>query len=135
MFMPEGAGFMERYRRIILLFAAAIVVVGITYVVRVVTEPVSSMIAKERDKLARSSWEESEGKDPGAAAKLKAKLEALDFQLAAAYHAEGRAEKAAVVLEGLIKSEQAKGSQAGQGARKASATKRATMKRCWNPAS
>ncbi|HWR73283.1 MAG TPA: hypothetical protein VN604_08935 [Nitrospirota bacterium] len=104
---------MKRYGRIILLFATAIVVVVITYVVRVVTEPVSSMIAKERDRLARSSWEEDEEGDPGAAAKLRAKLEALDFQLAVAYNAEGRAGKAAAVLEGLIKAEQAKGGPGG----------------------
>lgn len=104
---------MKRYGRIILLFAAAIVIVGITYVVRAITEPVSSMIAKERDRLARSSWEEGEGKDPGAAARLRAKLEALDFQLAVAYNAEGRAGKAAAVLEGLIKAEQAKGAPGG----------------------
>ena len=113
MVVPEGAGFMERYRRIILLFAAAIVVVGIISVVRTITEPVSSMIAKERDRLARSSWEEDEGKEPGAAAKLRAKLEALDFQLAVAYNAESKGDKAAAVLESLIKAEQAKGAQSG----------------------
>ncbi len=104
---------MRRYWRVILLFAVAIVVVGITYVVRVITEPASSMIARERDRLARSSWKSDEGKDPGAAARLRTKLETLDFALAVAYNAEDRADKAASVLEGLIKAEQAKGAPGG----------------------
>lgn len=104
---------MRRYRRIILLFAAAVAVIGITHVVRVLTEPVSSLIAKERDKLARSSWEEGEEKGSAAAERLRARLELLDVQLAAAYNEEGRPAKAVAVLENLIKAEKAKGAPDG----------------------
>ncbi len=97
---------MKRFWKFLLLFAFVAAAAFIIYIALEVAAPVSSMIAKERDTLARSSGGEG---DPLRTAE---KLQALDFQLAVAYNAEDKPDKAITVLENMIKTEQAKGPSA-----------------------
>lgn len=99
---------MKRFLKIFFLVVAVLTVAFILYVAIEVATPVSSMIAKERDQLARSLKEHRAGKDADEADRIAAKIEALNFQLAVAYNAEDRPEKAITVLENLIKIEQSK---------------------------
>jgi len=78
-------------------------------------EPASSLIVKERDKLARSLQDDPSPRNASAAAESAEKLADLDHRLAMAYIAENRPDTAVAVLERLIRDEEGRG--AGEGMR------------------
>jgi predicted Zn-dependent protease len=89
------------------LFIAAVVVAFTLFTLREASKPESAIIAAERDKLARSLDKDRAQKDQDYARDLHDKLQFLGYRLAVAYIAENKPNDAIVVLEKMIKDEEA----------------------------
>ena len=99
---------MKQYRRIIILVAAALAVASVAYILRGATRPMSAIIAGERAALADALSRKGSSLEPKELRRSENKLKLLGYQLAMAYNAEGKPDRAITVLEQLIQEEQAK---------------------------
>ena len=99
---------MKQYRKLVIFFASAAAIVLVVFLARTLLSPMSAMIAKERDKLARSLDRNRAGKDPAYAREMEEALQRMDYRLALAYNREEKPDKAIEVLRKLIDGEEAK---------------------------
>jgi hypothetical protein len=102
--------------KIAVLFFAAVVIALALFMLKEASKPESSIIAGERDKLARSLDKDRAQKDENYARNLDEKLRFLSYRLALAYTAEDKPDEAIAVLNIMIKDEEAK-SPAGRSRR------------------
>jgi hypothetical protein len=99
---------MKPYRKLAVLFAVAATVVIAVYLARTALAPMSAMIAKERNNLARSVDQDRALRDPAYTHAVEEKLHILGYRLAMAYNAENKPDKAIEVLRKLIDDERAR---------------------------
>jgi hypothetical protein len=97
---------MGRYGRIVILFAVVVVLLLVVYVFKRASAPESSIIAKERNRLAASIDKDRQQKDLVYARDMEAKLEFLDSRRAEAYVKEESPDEAIKLLQALIGNEQ-----------------------------
>lgn len=94
--------------KIVALFFAAGVIALVLFMMKETPKSESSIIAGERDKLARSLDKERAQKDQDYVRDLDDKLRFLGYRLALAYIAEKKPDDAIGVLEKMIKDEEVK---------------------------
>ncbi len=96
---------MKPHLKLLLFFSIGIVVVFAVYLAREISAPLSAIIAKERNALARSLDKEQ---DAARVQELQVRLRFLDERLALAYIAENKPDAAIRTLQKLIDQEEAK---------------------------
>ena len=94
--------------KIAAFFFAAVVLVFVLLILKEASKPESSIIAGERDKLARSLDKARAQKDENYARDHGDKLRFLSYRLALAYTTEDKPDEAIAVLNIMIKDEEAK---------------------------
>jgi tetratricopeptide (TPR) repeat protein len=99
---------MKSYLRLIVFFGVAVSLLIVVSLVRQTTEPQSSIIDRERNRVYASRDEGRMKSDPVYASGFREKAAFLDYRLAIAYNAENKPDKALVVLQRLINDEEAK---------------------------
>lgn len=99
---------MKQYGRIVGLVAVVIVLVLVFYVFRQASVPESTIIAREKKRVAASVDKDRIGKDEVFAADHRDKMAFLDLQQAEAFLKENKPDEAAAVLRKLIADEQGK---------------------------
>src|SRR5512142_2505209 len=98
---------MKTYLKIALLVFAVVAVAFALFIMKEASKPESSIIAGERDRLARSVDEDCAKKDEDYSRDLENELQFLGYRLALAYIAENKADEAIAVLDKMIQDEEA----------------------------
>ncbi len=99
---------MKTYSKIALLVFAVVAIAFALFIMKEASKPESSIIAGERDKLARSLDKDRATKDEDYSRDLEHKLQFLGYRLALAYITENKANEAIAVLDKMIQDEEAK---------------------------
>jgi hypothetical protein len=90
------------------LFFVFVVIVFALFLLKEASKPESSIIAAERDNLARFLDKDRAQKDENYIRDLKDKQQFLGYRLALAYTAENKPDEAVAVLDKMIRDEEAK---------------------------
>ena len=99
---------MKSYLRWVVLLGVAAAILLVVYVAQQSTVPQSAIIAKERNRIY-ASRDKNRANDPVYAGELEDKLALLDYWTALAYNDENTPDKAVVILQRLISSEESRG--------------------------
>lgn len=99
---------MKTYLKIALLVFAVVAIAFVLFIMKEASKPESSIIAGERDRLARSLDKDRAKKDEDYSRDLEHKLQFLGYRLALAYIGENKADEAIAVLDKMIQDEEAK---------------------------
>ncbi|HUJ17420.1 MAG TPA: hypothetical protein VL197_05445 [Nitrospirota bacterium] len=99
--------------RLVALFTAAVALAAGFYIVQQASAPESSIIAREKKRIAASFDKSRVEKDPVYAIEFQDKLQVLDYRLAMAYKSEDKPDAAIAVLQKLIADEEGGSSQGG----------------------
>jgi hypothetical protein len=99
---------MKTYVKIVALVFAVVAVAFTLFLLKEASQPESSIIAGERDRLSGSLDKDRAQKDENYARDHEDKLRFLSYRLALAYTAENKPDQAIAVLNKMIQDEEAK---------------------------